>query len=131
MRPGIFIARLQGVGSVVAQSKIIRRTAVTRRDPRTCCGQTGITRPGSASFSLPGLHHGCLFSIHCRCSPFIVRPNCRGAAWNNRFPHGDLLCVVGGNRWPPSRWWNRSWVGSSLASARARWACWAPSKKRN
>src|SRR5215831_2880465 len=43
----LFCARLRL--PLIGQSKIIRRTAVTRRDPHTCCGQNGITRPGSAS----------------------------------------------------------------------------------
>src|SRR5262249_3269829 len=51
----------------LARLKIIRRTraAVTRRDPHTCCELDVITRPGF----LAGIHHRCLFSIHCRGSP--------------------------------------------------------------
>jgi arylsulfatase len=30
---------------------------------------------GIASFFLAGIHHGCLFSIDCRSSPFIVGPS--------------------------------------------------------
>src|SRR5262249_27931273 len=68
----LFCARLRL--PLIGQSKIIRRTTVTRRDPHTCCGQNVITRLESASFFLAWIHHRCLFSIHCRSSPFIVRP---------------------------------------------------------
>src|SRR5262245_55805074 len=64
----LFCARLRL--PLVGQSKIIRRTAVTRSDPHTCCGQNGITRPGSALFFLAGIHRRRLFSIR-RCLGLI------------------------------------------------------------
>src|SRR5947207_9353012 len=64
----LFCARLRQ--HLIGQSKIIRRAAVTRRDPHTCCGQNGVTRPGSASFFLGGIHHRRLFSVR-RCHGLI------------------------------------------------------------
>ncbi len=60
----LFCARLRQ--HLIGQSKIIRRAAVTRRDPHTCCGLNVITRPESAPFFLAGIHHRRLFSIR-RC----------------------------------------------------------------
>jgi hypothetical protein len=65
---GLFCARLRQ--HLIGQSKIIRRTAVTRRDPHTCCGQNGTTRPESASFFLAGIRHRRLFAIR-RCLGLI------------------------------------------------------------
>src|SRR2546421_3563318 len=45
----LFCARLRQ--HLIGQSKIIRRTAVTRRDPHTCCELNVITRPELAPLS--------------------------------------------------------------------------------
>jgi len=90
----------------IGQSKIIRRAAVTCRDPHTCCGLNAITRLELAPFFLAGIHHR-------SCSPFTADPvrfskiNCprnqSGSVGDGEHSEHDEQCspvfVVFGRTW--------------------------------